>query len=100
MSDVKDCQEGKNYHRYKALLKPLAIPNRFEQTFHIDHVGPIKAGPNGERYIFIVIDSYSTWVLLFPVHNTGSEVAAQCLLRVVSDAGAFDTQHAFDRYIR
>jgi len=43
------CQEGKRYNRYKALLK-LAIPNRFGQTLHIDHVGPIKAGPNGEKY--------------------------------------------------
>jgi len=56
----KDCQEGKSYHRYKALLKPFAIPNRFGQTLHIDHVGPIKPGPNGEKYIFTVIDSYST----------------------------------------
>jgi len=40
----KDCQEAKNYHRYKVLLKPLAIPNRFGQALHID---PIKPGPNG-----------------------------------------------------
>jgi len=55
----QNCQEGKSYHRYKALLKLLAIPNKFGQTLHIDHVGPIKAGPNGERYMFTVIDSYS-----------------------------------------
>jgi len=85
----KDCQEGKSYHRYKALLKPFAIPNRFGQTLHIDHVGPIKPGPNGEKYIFTVIDSYSTWPWTFAVHNTSSEVAANCLLKVVSEAGAF-----------
>jgi len=85
----KECQEGKSYHRYKALLKPLAIPNRFGQTLHIDHVGPIKPGPNGEKYIFTVIDSYSTWPWIFRVQNTNSQVAADCLQRVVSDAGVF-----------
>jgi len=85
----KDCQEGKSYHWYKALLKPIVIPNRIGQTLHIDHVGPIKAGPNGEKYIFTVIDSYSTWTWMFAVHNTTSEVAADCLLKVVSEAGAF-----------
>jgi len=69
----KDCQEGKSYHRYKALLKPLAIPNKFGQTLLIDHVGPIK-GPNEEKYMFIVIDSFSQWVWIFPVQNTTSEV--------------------------
>jgi len=85
----KDCQEAKSYHRYKALLKPLAIPNRFGQTLHIDHVGPIKPGPIGEKYIFTVIDSYSQWPWTFAVHNTSAEVAANCLLKVVSEAGAF-----------
>jgi len=72
-----NCQEGKSYHRYKALLKPLAIPNKFGQTLHIDHVGPIKAGPNGEKYMFTVIDSFSQWVWIFPVQNTTSEVPPQ-----------------------
>jgi len=85
----KNCQEGKSYHRYKALLKPLAIPNRFGQTLHIDHVGPIKPGPNGEKYIFTVIDSFSQWPWTFAVHNTSADVAANCLLKVVSEAGAF-----------
>jgi len=85
----KDCQEGKSYHRYKALLKTLAIPNRFGQTLHIDHVGPIKPGPNSEKYIFMVIYSFSQWPWTFAVHNTGADVAANCLLKVVSEAGAF-----------
>jgi len=85
----KDCQERKSYHRYKVLLKPLAIPNRFGRTLHIDHVGTIKPDPNCEKYIFTVIDSYSTWPWTFSVHNTSSEVAANCLLKVVSEAGAF-----------
>jgi len=38
----QNCQEGKSYHHYKALLKPLAISNKFGQTLHIDHVRPIK----------------------------------------------------------
>jgi len=56
----KECNEGKSYHCCKALLKPLAIPNKFGQTLHINPVGPIKPGPNGEKYIFTMIDSYST----------------------------------------
>jgi len=59
--ECTECQQGKSYNRYKALLKPLAVPSRFGQTLHMDHVGPIKQGPNGEKYIFTVIDSYSTW---------------------------------------
>jgi len=82
-------QEGKSYNRYKALLKPLVIPNRFGETLHIDHVGPIKDGPNEEKYIFSVIDLNSMWMWLFSVQNTNSEVVADCLLRVMSKAGAF-----------
>jgi len=39
--------------------------------------------------MFTVIDSYSQWVWNFPVQNTTSEIATQCLFKVVSDAGAF-----------
>jgi len=85
----QNCQEGKSYHRYKALLKPLSIPNKFGHTLHIDHVGPIKPGPSGEKYMFTVIDSFLNWPWIFPVHNTTAEVATQCLLKVVADAGAF-----------
>jgi len=85
----QNCQEGKSYHRYKALLGPLAIPNKFGKTLHIDHVGPVKPGPNREKYMFTIIDSYATWVWIFSVQNTTSELAAQCLFKVVSDAGAF-----------
>jgi len=85
----RNCQEGKSNHRHKALLKPLTISNRFRQTLHIEHVGPIKAGPKEEKYIFSVIDSFSTWVSLFAVRNTTSEVVADYLLKVASKAGAF-----------
>jgi len=44
----KECQEGKSYYRYKALLKSSAIPNRFGKMLHID-VRPIKAGPSGKK---------------------------------------------------
>jgi len=38
---------------------------------------------------FTVIDLYSQWPWTFTVHNTGADVAANCLLKVVSEAGAF-----------
>jgi len=49
---------------------------------------PSKAGPNGKKYIFTVIDSYSTWPWMFAAHNTTSEVMADCLLKVVSEVVA------------
>jgi len=89
--ECTECQQGKSYNRYKALLKPLAVPSRFVQTLHMDHIGPIKQGPNGEKYIFTVIDSYSTWPWLFGVRDRGAETTVNCLFTVVKDTGAFKT---------
>lgn len=85
----QECQQGKSYHRHKALLKPLYIPNCFGNTLHVDHMGPMTPGPNGEKYVFSVVDSYSNWVWLYPVKTTSAEEAVKCLLSVVSQVGAF-----------
>jgi len=70
-------------------LKPLAILDGFGKTLHIDHVRPVKPGPDGHHYIFTVIDSFSKYVWLYPVYDTTAEVAVTCLLSVVKKAGPF-----------
>src|SRR6266849_2035128 len=87
----KDCQASKTYALNKALLKPLQVVEGFARKLHIDFVGPILLTDDGYRYIFSVVDSFTTWTWLFPTKDMTAETAIDCLIQVVKEVGCFTT---------
>jgi len=57
----------------------------------IDFVGPLWEGPAGEKYVFSVIDSCSTYTWLFACVDQQASTAVSLLLRVIAYCGAFKT---------
>ena len=85
-----DCQASKSHSLNKALLKPLEIVEGFGRKLHCDFVGPILE-VEGFKYVFTVVDSFTTWTWLFPTKNMTAETAVKCLVQVVKEAGCFLT---------
>ncbi|KAL6419184.1 hypothetical protein ACFW04_014057 [Cataglyphis niger] len=74
-------------------------------TLYIDHYGPLKKEKNGYTHIFIVIDAFTKFVVLYPVKSTATKETIIVLKqyfshfgtcnRIVSDRGTSFTSEAF-----
>jgi len=49
----------------------------------MDHVGPLPSSKNGNEYLLVVLDVFSSWVEAFPVKNTSAEIVASILWKEV-----------------
>jgi RNA:NAD 2'-phosphotransferase (TPT1/KptA family) len=86
-----DCQAGKTHNLNTALLKPLKIAQGYANRLHIDYVGALITTEEGYKYIFTVIDSFTSYVWLFPTKDMTGETAAKCLIHVIKETGCFNT---------
>lgn len=78
-------------------------------TLHIDHYGPLKKEKDGYTHIFIVIDAFTKFVVLYPVKSTTTKETITALKqyfrhfgickRIVSDRGTSFTSEAFSTLI-
>ncbi|KAJ8712243.1 hypothetical protein PYW07_005085 [Mythimna separata] len=99
---IKSCEKCQ---KYKATnLKPAGLlqtpvqQQRFE-VLAMDLFGPLPAGPNGEKWVFLVEDTASRWVEVFAMQDSTSESCARVLVeevfmrygvprRIISDNGS------------
>jgi len=51
--------------------------------------GPYPHSGGGNRYICVIVDSYSTYCWLYPTSNEMADTAVKCLLKDSSKIGAF-----------
>lgn len=83
-------QEGE-LHIYDKSTRPF-------ETLHIDHYGPLETTEREHKHIFIVIDAFTKYVLLYPVKFTTTKEVITHLKqyfqhfgtckRIVSDRGS------------
>ena len=86
-------------------LRPLPKGDRPLSTYHIDHVGPMIETRKAYRYIFVVIDSFSKFVWLYPNRTVSAKEVLKKLRaqqeifgnsgRVISDRGTAFTSGEF-----
>ena len=77
------CQKAKrHFHGQKAPLHPLPITDIFS-TWHMDILGPIKQTPQNEKYILVVVDSFSKWCEAFPLKTQEASEIADILFREI-----------------
>lgn len=50
------------------------------QRLQVDFIGPLPTTPRGNRFLFVIVDSFSKWVEAFPTQRETSKVAAKKLL--------------------
>lgn len=78
-------------HIYEKCIKPF-------ETIHVDHYGPLETTERGSKHIFIIIDAFTKFTVLYPVKSTNTKNVIACLnqyfyhfgtcKRMVSDRGS------------
>ena len=53
----------------------------------IDTIGPLPKSADGNKYILTIIDTFSRWVELIPIKDTGGETAAKAILQYIGRYG-------------
>lgn len=86
-------------------LNPIPKIARPFHTIHIDHLGPFVKSGKGNTHIFVIIDAFTKFILIFPVKNTKTCYVIDALLdmikhfgvprRVISDRGTAFTSNKF-----
>lgn len=80
------------------------------QTYHVDHLGPLPSSAKNFKYIFVVVDSFTKLVWLFPVKDTSTAETLNRLQRlqdvfglprrIISDRGTAFTSGSFQEYCK
>jgi hypothetical protein len=77
-----------------SFVKPLITAQKFTlstsnpmECINIDSIGPLSEDQNGNKYIIVIIDTFSRWVELYPVRSTDAITAAKTLLHFVGRFG-------------
>jgi transposase InsO family protein len=56
-------------------------------TVHIDHLGPFVKTKAGNTQLFLIIDAFTKFILLYPVKSTKSKLAIKCLQDMIKVFG-------------
>jgi transposase InsO family protein len=85
------CAKRKAYGSKKAPLKPLQPVQRVWEMIAMDIVGPITESRNGFKYILVLSDYATRYVMTFPMADqTAQSVAKNLVQGVISKYGAPD----------
>ena len=92
VQSCEDCQRAKrNFHAKPAPLHPMPIEETFSR-WHIDIAGPVTVTPRKNKYILVVVDSFSKWCEAFPMKTQEAAEVAQILFsEIIVRYGAMDT---------
>jgi transposase InsO family protein len=87
-SDVKhyvkhcvDCQKAKNYGRTAPPYKVTPIPKRCFEEVSLDVVGPLPVSASGMKYVLVIQDRLSRWIVFAPMTNTSAETTSRTFLK-------------------
>ena len=82
-----NCQVSKSYSLSTSVLKPISAAGPWD--FVQCDCMHVQASSEGHRYIFVLIDQFTSWPFLFPLKQQTSEVIADCILHVTAQVGFF-----------
>ena len=98
---IKQCPvcQKLDYRKYPVGVTPFTLATyKAMQTLQIDAIGPLPESPEGYKFILVVIDTFTRWIMLYPTRSTGAEECARAVIqhigtfgapnRVVSDGGS------------
>ena len=84
------CAKRKSLNKtFKAPLKSIEVPNKIWETLAMDIVGPITESYNGNKYILVVSEYTTRYVMTMPMENqTAKTVAKNFVYEVLLKYGA------------
>lgn len=96
--------------RKPGFLHPIPkIPIPFH-TIHVDHVGPFVKTKTGNSHLFVIIDAFTKFILIYAVKGTKTELTIKSLKdcfknfgvprRLISDPGSSFTSHKFKEFVQ
>jgi transposase InsO family protein len=77
------CAKRKAYGSNKAPLKPLPPVERVWEQIAMDIVGPVTESSNGNKYILVLSDYASRYVMTIPMKNQKAHTIAENLVKKV-----------------
>ena len=82
------CCQFMNATALKASIAPFNVSAFYPMDrLNIDHIGPLPADEDGNRYILVIIDVFSRFVELYPVKSTSAMDFAKCLVNHIGRYG-------------
>ena len=83
-----ECQAAKrDYKGKKAPLHPLPITDIFNR-WHIDILGPLPETADKEKYVLVLVDSFTKWCEAYPLKSQSSFEIKKCLFDTFARFGA------------
>lgn len=80
-------------------IEKIPIPMH---TIHIDHVGPFETSQRGNKYLLVIVDGFTKFVIIEPIKSLKTRHTTAVLLqliylfgcptRIISDRGTADVQ--------
>ena len=78
----KICQHQKGPKektKLKHPLRPLELPQKFNERVHADLMGPLKSCTEN-KYILVMSDSFTKWLELPPIPDKSAETVAKAMI--------------------
>jgi len=106
-----ECLLAKNPRgKRPGLLHPIPVGRHPFEIVHMDHVGPFVTTATGNKYILVLVDNFTKFVVLFTVQSTTAEalliyvgqfVEAYGLpKKIITDRGSCYTSKSFEDYCK
>ena len=61
---------------------------RAMQNLQLDAIGPLREDADGNRYVLVIIDTFSRWVMLYPTHSTDAKACVRAIIQHIGIFGA------------
>lgn len=91
-------------------LHPIPKISKPFHTLHADHLGPFNASKSKNKYLLVIIDSYSKFIILKPVKNTKAFTTIRvfkeyfatfgCPVRLITDRYSSFTGKKFGLFLK
>ena len=107
VNNCRICKCSKPDHRAKHKLGSFPLPDKPFHTLHIDLIGPIPNGRYKYKYICVIVDSFSKFVIARPITKKTPEKIIQIIHEeilkqgkyqpelIITDEGGEFTSHKF-----
>lgn len=109
---ISSCLKCQYYKRKggkpEGMLHPIekvAVPFH---TLHLDHVGPFVTSSRGKKFLLVIVDAFTKFLVIEPVKNTTTRYVTKTLLnfmylfgapiRVITDRGSAFTSNTFKTF--
>lgn len=94
----------------QGMLYPIEkVPTPFH-TLHVDHLGPFVTSRKGNKFLLVMVDAYTKFVILEPVKDTKTRRVTKALMdlmhlfgapnRLITDRGSAFTSKTFETFVR